>query len=53
MGEFDEDDLFDNQTCNLFEVYQNQVNQQERDNYSQMWNENFEVVYSQFRTVVE
>ena len=53
MGEFDEDDLFDNQTCNLFEVYQNQVNQQERDNYSQMWNENFEVVYSQLRTVVE
>ena len=53
MGEFDEDDLFDNKNCNVGEIFQNEMSNEERDNYMQMWGDNFEVVYSQFRKRVE
>ena len=52
MGEFDEDDLFDKKNCNVFEMFQNEMNKDETDNFSQMWGDNFEVVYSQFRTKI-
>jgi len=52
MGEFDEDDLFDKKNCNVFEMFQNEMNKEEIDNFSQMWGDNFEVVYSQFRTKI-
>jgi len=53
MGEFDEDDLFDNKNCNVFEMFQKKMSQEEMDNFGQMWQDNFEVVYSQFRIRVD
>ena len=53
MGEFDEDDLFDNKICNVGEIFQKELSKEERDNFMQMWEDNFEVVYSQFRTRVK
>ena len=53
MGEFDEDDLFDKKNCNVFDIFQKEMSQEEMDNFGQMWQDNFEVVYSQFRTRVE
>jgi hypothetical protein len=53
MGEFDEDDLFDNKNCNVFEMFQKEMSQEEMDNFGQMWQDNFEVVYSQFRIRVD
>ena len=53
MGEFDEDDLFDNKNCNVFDIFQNEMSNEERESFVQMWGENFEVVYSQFRKRVE
>jgi hypothetical protein len=53
MGEFDEDDLFDNKNCNVFEMFQKEMSQEERNNFGQMWQDNFEVVYSQFRIRVD
>ena len=33
-------------------MFQNEMNKDETDNFSQMWGDNFEVVYSQFRTKI-
>ena len=53
MGEFDEDDLFDNKNCNVGQMFQNKMSKEEREGLSQMWGDNFEVVFSQFRKRVE
>ena len=53
MGEFDEDDLFDNKNCNVGQIFQNEMSKEEREGLFQMWGDNFEVIYSQFRTLVE
>ena len=53
MGEFDEDDLFDNKNCNIGEVFQKEMSKEERENLPQMWGDNFEIVFSHFRTLVD
>ena len=36
MGEFDEDDLFDNKICNVGEIFQKELSKEERDNFKKM-----------------
>ena len=53
MGEFDEDDLFDGKNCNVYEKFQSEMSNEEREGISKMWVENFEVVQSHFRVRIE
>ena len=53
MGEFDEDDIFDEKNCNVYEKFQSEMSKEEREGISKMWGENFELVQSHFRTRIE
>ena len=53
MSFFDQDDIFDEKNCNVYEKFQSEMSNEEREGISKMWGENFEVVQSHFRVRIE